>query len=165
MTLLARCSRLFTPVRVRKLERVWMPCFLHEFEVRSRKGTGTVTTLIDAWSGAFSIVEKSWDATTDPPREETFPPRLTESEAVAIAEKQLLNAVVLQRARGGTRPVVEGIIRTELLHRPYWVLYYERWRGRLDIKVLDAVNGAIAGARTKDGILRAFRETDGLERS
>lgn len=119
-----------------------------------------MTTLIDAWSGAFSIAENSWDANTDAPREEMFSPRLTQSEALDLAQKQLLNAVMLQRAHGGMRPVVEGVICTELLYRPYWVLYYERWRSRLDIRILDAVTGQIAGARTKDGILRAFRAND-----
>ena len=49
------------------------------------------------------------------------------------------------------------LVSSDLLLYPFWVYYYERKPGALDILIEDAVTGAKGGAKTKAAILNAFK--------
>ena len=139
------------------LELVWLPSFIVPFHVNSRKGAGVITVSVEAWSGAFAIFEMHDMVESGGPLEgELFEPRLGEPEAIAQGRDNLLHTILRQRSFG-PKPEIRASGEVELLHYPFWVYYYERRPGRLDIKLIDAVTGAKGGAKTKSGLLAAFQ--------
>ena len=123
-----------------------------------------MTVSVEAYSGAFAIFEMHPYLLDSPPPGDHFPPRIPESEAVETGRRELQHTILRLRSMGG-KPVVGEAQRVELLQYPFWVYYYERRRGLLDIKLLDAVTGGKGGAKTKVGVLEAFKLREAEERT
>lgn len=138
------------------IERVWLPLYLVTFHVSSPKGPGFIRVFVEAYSGAFAIFQMNDAIVEGALAEEWFPPKMSEQEAVERGRAELLHTILRQRGAGG-KPLIETCEAVEVLHYPFWVFYYERRPGLLDIKVLDAATGDKAGAKTKAAILEAFK--------
>jgi hypothetical protein len=136
-------------------ELVWLPYYIIPVKVRSRRGEGEITVSVEGYSGAFAVFEMHADVVEGDIEEETFRPKLDAQDAARIARKQLLATIMRQRSNR-EKPAPEQVLGVDLLHWPLWVYYYERRRGRLDIRVLDAVTGSKPGPRLKASILAAF---------
>lgn len=141
--------------RVPFAELVWLPYYIVPVKVRSRRGEGEITVSVEGYSGAFAVFEMHADIVEGDIEEETFPPKLDAQDAARIAPKQLLATIMRQRSNRN-KPAPEEVLGVDLLHWPVWVYYYERRRGRLDIRVLDAVTGSKPGPRIRVSILAAF---------
>jgi len=137
------------------IELVWLPYYIITIKARSSRGGGEITVSVEGYSGAFAIFQMHADVVEGEVGGETFAPKLNEKEATRIARSQLLATIMRQRG-GREKPVPGEVIRVELLQYPLWVYYYERRRERLDIRVLDALNGSKPGPRLKASILTAF---------
>jgi hypothetical protein len=134
---------------------VWLPHYLVLFDGDGNERAGMVATVVDALDGAFSLLKNRDQVVEGNPDGEVFPSKLTPEEAVRRAREGLLAVLLSARGRPG-RPVERSVRSVELLHYPFWVYYYPRWRGRLDFLVLDAVTGEHPGPRTKSALLTAF---------
>lgn len=143
-----------SPVALR-LERVWMPYYLLEFSVLSKDVAHGVTVSVDGCAGEFSQFDEASVLRTEAIDDEHYAPKLSEEEALTIGKRELTNVVLRQRSRG-EKPRIGDLQSTRLLLYPFWVYYYERRRGKIDIAVLDAVTGAKGGAKTKIALLEAF---------
>lgn len=150
--------------RVSRAELLWFPHYLISIAVNSRKGPGRVFVSVEGHSGAFMIVEIEADFTEGTPGREVFPPRLSEAEAIEVGRHELLKSIMRRRGHRD-RPVIEETLAAELFYYPFWVYYYERRRGLLDIRVLDAVTGEIGRAKTKAGVLSALIGPDEAARA
>ena len=137
------------------IELIWLPHYLIEFAVTSRRGPGTITVSVEAHSGAFAVIELARGLVERPDEQNTFPPKLDEEEAVVMGRKDLLQSIMRRRGQRH-RPVIEKAVGVDLFHYPYWVYYYERRRGLLDVKVLDAVTRESGRPRTRAGVLSAL---------
>ena len=143
------------------VELIWMPHYLIEFAVTSRRGPGTITVSVEAHSGAFAVTELARGFVERPDEKNTFSPKLGEEEAVVMGRKDLLQSIMRRRGQRH-RPVIEkavgvgGAVGVDLFHYPYWAYYYERRRGLLDVKVLDAVTKEPGRPRTRAGVLSAL---------
>jgi hypothetical protein len=132
-----------------------MPYYVIRFEVGGPHGTGVMTVSVDAHAGTFAVFLAQADVVEGPVRGEAFGPALSEEEAIDAARKGLLRALLSQRSKG--RRMKPGDVKhVDLLRYPYWVYYYERRRGLLDIRVVDARSGERPGTKTKYAILSAF---------
>ena len=132
-----------------------MPHYLIEFAVTSRRGPGTITVSVEAHSGAFAVIESARGVVERPDEKNTFPPKLGQEEAVVMGRKDLLQSIMRRRGQRH-RPLIEKAVGVDLFHYPYWVYYYERRRGRLDVKVLDALTREPGRPRTRAGVLSAL---------
>lgn len=136
-------------------EVVWMPFYLVTIGLRTPAGDTTVTVSVDAYGGSFALFAMQ-DALRDGSVPgEHFAPRLDEAAAVAAARRSLLQLILRRRSREG-KPVPGDNLAVELVWLPFWVYYFERKRGLLDIKVRDAATGGAVGARMKTAVLDAF---------
>lgn len=144
------------PLKSERLERVWMPYYLFEFTLDSKGVERPVVVSVDGWAGEFSLFGKSPTLNDELIEEDRFSPKLDSEKAQAIAKRELTLAVLRRRSRG-EKPSVGNLISTDLLLYPFWVYYYERKPGALDILIQDAVTGAKGGAKTKVAILQAFK--------
>ncbi|MBI1318419.1 MAG: hypothetical protein GC168_05630 [Candidatus Hydrogenedens sp.] len=138
-----------------RLAILYVPHYIVEVDVDSRKGPGTTRCLMDGCSGAFAIAD--FDAPPEPgdPDGEVLPALLDDAQARAAALETLTRVILGQRSRG-PKPVPQGIRGSERVDWPFWVYYFPRRAGRLDIRACDARTAEPAGNRAKAGLLQAM---------
>lgn len=141
------------------MEIVRLPCYLIAVETIAKGSARDVDVLIGGCDGQFALVGAAGLGFESDDGIEAFPPTINESEAIQQAQSGLVTAIM--RSPGwGAKPDIGGVASVELVQAPYWVYYYERRRGRLDIKVLDAVTGNIPGPKVKLSMIQAFVNAD-----
>lgn len=138
-----------------RLEQVWMPYYLIKINTYSQGRETPITVSVEGHAGAFAVFQMHELLLEGEPSGCHFPPRLEPNEAERIGRRELLTAV-LRRGRTLHKPEPRQTLSIEVVHYPYWVYYYERRRGLLDIKLCDAVTGEKPGARIKAAVLSAF---------
>ena len=142
-----RLAVLLRTTRLVRLERVWLPFALVEAISTTRNATSRLHCLVDRIEGsAFGL--------RDPERQPvktvftpSFPAQLPLEECVPLAELFFRRRLLLTR----TGANLEMNTSNEC-HYPFWVAYWERRRGSLDVRLIDAVTGQVAGT----GLRRAF---------
>jgi len=144
-------------------ELVWLPHYLIELRVTSRRGPGAITVSVEAHAGAFAVIDSHEALTQQPDQKNTFPPRLDQEHAVKIGRKELLRSIMRRRGQRN-KPLIQETLGVSMFHYPFWVYYYERRPGRLDIKILDAVAKQPGRAKTKVGVLSALTEASEASR-
>ena len=140
----------------RRMECLWLPYYRLTVTMDSSLGPGTLQAVVDAHAGCLAIVHT--DAAADegrPAPECHFPPRLPLEKALGIAKRELTAKVLSQRG-SARRPHVRDIQADGILYWPYWVYYFERRAGRLDLRMLDGLTGERPGHKLKSGLLDAF---------
>ena len=162
--LLARCFPPPPGTPIPKLERVWVP--FHVFEILMeipRLESKTLCISIDGLCGAFALFEMHpWleDGDCDA---EVLPALIDADTAEKTARKELVSLMLRQRG-SQTRPQPRETQQTCIIYMPFWIYYYFRRPGKLDIIALDGITGDHAPARRRGGILNAFHAA-GEERS
>lgn len=145
-----------------KSELVWSPVYLVEIALDLRGARSTVLCSVDGLTGAFAIFDMRSLIDEGGAAGDTFRPRLDEIEAERIARESLMTAILRRRGRSG-KPSPRETISVELLRWPYWVFYYRRRNGAMDIRVIDAATGDRVGHKIKLGLLDAFCAAAGTE--
>jgi hypothetical protein len=154
-----RASDANQPKPLPHLELIWIPYFLVPIHVRSRRGPGTIHVSVEAHSGAFAVFQMHENLVEGTPRGEAFTPKVDAEEAKRIGRQELLRTIMRRRGQR-EKPVIEDADEPSVFYYPYWVYYYERRRGRLDIRLCDALTREKGGTRTKAGVLSAFMAAD-----
>jgi len=137
------------------IERVWMPFYIVTLRVVSHRGPGEVTVSVEGYSGSFAIFQMHEDLVEGALTEEWFPPRMSEEEAVRVGREQLLQTILRRRGQQ-EKPVVEETLGIDVIYYPFWVYYFERRPGVLDIALQDALTAERGGNRNRAGLLDAF---------
>jgi len=153
--LVPRRSTTFASSRLPYLELVWLPYYVTTIEVNSKAGTGHVTASVEGYSGAFALFDINKLDFEDTADRECFTPLMTAENAAEIARTRLVRTA-FQVRRGIKNLRLGSGCAVEIVQYPYWVYYYERRRGRLDIRVLDAVTGSKSGQQIRISLLTAF---------
>ena len=136
-------------------ELVWLPYYLIRIGTQSGGSQGAITLSVEAYSGSFAVFQMHELLVEEELPGQKFPPKLRDQEAEAIGRRELLTTLL--RTRGNRRRLEPGpTLGIEVAHYPYWVYYYERRKGLLDFRVLDAVTGERGAAKTKGAFLHAF---------
>lgn len=140
----------------RRMECVWLPYYRMTVTLESRSGEGTLEAVIDGYNGSLMIVSTDRAAVEGmPPDAQHFPARLTPDEAMTVARHEITAKALSQRG-SARRPHVKAIATTAMLYWPYWIYYFERRAGRLDIRLLDGLTGERPGHKLKSSVLTAF---------
>jgi len=137
------------------VELVWLPHYIISFRVSSSKGPGTIDVSVEAHSGAFAVFQMHEDLVEGDVEGTVFPPKLSGEEAIESGKRNLLRSILRQRGQWN-KPEIHEAVGTDLFYYPFWVYYYERGRGFLDIQVYDAARGEKGGPKTKTGVLSAL---------
>ena len=137
------------------IECVWMPFYLIDFRVVSRKAPGIVSVSVEAYSGSFAVFQMQDNLLEGELEEEWFAPGITEKKAIAIGRRDLLLTIMRRRSQQG-KPVIEDTLAVDVFYYPFWVYYFQR-RGRyIDVALQDALTGESGGNRNRAGLLNAF---------
>lgn len=147
-----------------RIELVWLPHYWIRFRVTSSRGPGEIAVSVEAHSGSFAIFQMEENLVERQAVEgEVFEPRLPHDRATEIGKRDLLRSILRQRGQWN-KPEVKEAAGLDLFYYPFWVYYYERRRGLLDIQVYDAARGVKGGPRTKVGILSGLVGSDEVAR-
>ncbi|GMV99007.1 MAG: hypothetical protein AMXMBFR84_01460 [Candidatus Hydrogenedentota bacterium] len=138
-----------------RIELVWLPHYLIGFHAELHGKPSRINVGVNAYSGAFTVYHGDGDTTTLPAEAEQFTPKLSPDEAAVLARKGMQKYVILARGQRN-KPTMGDMLDTELFYYPYWVYYYERRPGRIDVRVLDASTGEKPGHKAKLAIIDAF---------
>jgi len=132
-----------------------MPYYVIKIELDGPRGSDSLQTTVDAFEGAFAIYMPRDEPVDAPLEGAVFEPEMPEEDAIDISRKGVLNWLLLyQRKR---RMTTRDARIVDLLRYPFWVYYYQRRRGLIDLRIIDAVSGDQPGAKTKHAIVRAFQ--------
>ncbi|MFP4502083.1 MAG: hypothetical protein ACLFTT_13865 [Candidatus Hydrogenedentota bacterium] len=143
-----------TGVRLPKLEQVWLGYYWIDLRVRIGTTPAVQSISVEGHSGAFALFELHAALRDDPIEGPTFPPAISENEAVQIGREECLKNILRRRSQQ-KKPAIEETLATSIFYYPYWVWYYAR-RGRLDMRLMDAYTTGPGGNRTRAGLLSAF---------
>ena len=136
------------------LELAWMPQYLLTFALHGPRAPESVSATVDGYSSQFALFLAEKQVLDDPIDADLPEPELAPERAEYIAREGLLKWVMRHHRTGHVK--VGALLSTEVLRYPFWVYYYQRRRGLLDVRVADAVTGELPGSKTKYAIVRAF---------
>ena len=140
-----------------RMELIWMPAYLVTISMKTPRGENDLTCFVDGRSGSFALFDMNDAISGDALDAETFATVYDKAEADSIVREELVKVILRRRSRAG-KPLPRETKRNELLSYPYWVYYYQRRPGLIDIKVLDAATGRTVGNKIKLAVLDAFKE-------
>lgn len=136
------------------LELVWLPQYWVRFVVEDRSKTKRFEAIVCGYgqgAAACDLSRQQWQPLDGPTA-------MSASLAETTARQQArdgLTATMMQAPRWSNRSIV-GEPVSELIGYPYWVYYYQRRGDKLDIKLLDAMTGRVAGPKAKAAFLAAL---------
>jgi len=142
-----------------RAELVWFPHYLVTFAMVAKEPCGEMTVIVEAWSGAFNVVDLKSGVQPIQPREPLFPPKLEPEAAVRLAKRNLTQVLLRQRSRG-SKPLPHTVVENREVYLPFWIGYYEKKPGNIDFRVLDGTSGEKLGHRTRAGVLEALMFMD-----
>jgi hypothetical protein len=137
------------------MEVVWLPYYHLCIETVAKGASRPVDVLVSSHDGQFAMMDLSGLTFASLDDAEHFDPIMSQDDAVEIARTSLV-AAILRSPGWGTKPKIGQTLHVELVQYPFWTYTFERRRGRLDIRVLDAITGKLPGPKTKGTILQAF---------
>lgn len=144
--------------QLRHLELLWLPYYLITWHVESKERSRKIATLVGGHERNFSLFDPEASVETLE-NGEFFEPAVTRDDALDISMTGLWRAVLNHRQNKrllvGKRPDVE------IVQYPFWTYYFSRLGGKLDVKLLDAVTGSLAGPKGKVALLTALASDQG----
>lgn len=146
-----------------RAELVWFPHYLVTFSMMAKEPCGEMTVIVEAWSGAFNIVDLKSGIEPIKPRDALIPPKLGMDESVKLAKRSLTQVLLRQRSRG-SKPLPHAVNQCREVYLPFWIGYYETRPGSVDFRVLDGTSGEVLGHRTRAGVLEALMAMDQSKR-
>jgi hypothetical protein len=139
------------------LELVWMPQYLMTFAMHGRRGAETASVTVDGLTSQFALFFADHQLREGAPEGELPEPEIGPDRAEAIARRAAQSWLLrYHRVRKLNIGAMQSI---EVLRYPFWVYYYQRRPGLLDLRVVDAVTSELPGSKLKYGVVRAFQKT------
>lgn len=134
-----------------------MPHYLIHFFANTKNGDENIATYVDAVSGAFALFALDEAVEDGEPLSEPLLPMYTMDDAIALARRSLILAVMSQRGKR-RRTVVKHVVSSILVYHPFYIYYYLRRNKFIDFGIMDAVVGDMPGAKVKAACLSAFEK-------
>lgn len=145
------------------LELVWLPQYWIRFVVDDGAKTKRFEAMVCGHGQGAVAVDLSRRAWQPIDGDAALPESLTEADATEQA-RDGLTATMMQAPKWSNRTVV-GEPVSKLIGYPYWVYYYRRRGDKLDIKLLDAMTGRVAGPKAKAAFLAALAHQQRVARA
>jgi len=131
-----------------RVEKVYIPHYLFIFHQSARAGVEVHYVLIDAVCGFGVFTNAEPEMRNEDVTEPVFPALVSREKALAKAKDWLSKWNIRQHAFRLKLPEPLSS-RVRFLHLPFWVGYYQRPKGRVDVEVVDGVQGFLEGGRTQ----------------
>ena len=153
--LLPRPTATMKGTRLPRLERVWLGYYQIDLRIRLGREPGVQAVSVEGHSGSFAYFDMHNALSDGLPQEPFFPPAIPEEAAVRIGREECLRSILRRRSQQ-KKPTIEETLEVSIFYYPYWVWYFARRNGRLDIRIQNAYTGDPGGNRTRAGLLKAF---------
>jgi hypothetical protein len=153
--------------RLIRFEKLYVPHYLFTFHQSARSGVEVHYVLIDAVCGFGAFTNAEPELRKEGPKEPVFASSVSEQKAQEKAKDWLAKWNIRRHAFHLTPPELLSC-RSIFFHFPFWVAYYQRPSGKVDMEVVDGVQGFLEGGRTRYLIqqgLAALERVPGVEGS
>lgn len=131
-----------------RIDRFFIPHYLFTFHQSTRSGTEVHFLLIDAVCGFGAFTNTEPELRREQPSDVVFSILISEEKAQEKAKDWLTRWNLRKHALQFKPPEVLSS-KVRLFYFPFWVAYYQRPSGRVDVEVVDGVQGYMEGSRTK----------------
>ena len=160
-------KRLFRrPDRLKRAELVYLPYFLHTFEISRLNQLSRLRALCDSVTGVVVVPDDAFESHFDAhdgvhgqPLE--LQPQLDAGTAQQLARDEIARLVLREAVKlphGRELDIHQATISEVAL--PYWVAYVERGES-YSIRAIDALTGTKVGFRLKSALLAGLTATAG----
>ena len=144
------------------LEKVWMPYALVAGEANRGNGQATLRCFVDRVQGECYLLATQPQAGADSAAAkagagQSLPGYLEIEECRVIGERFLRRCLTARRSTGAWHL---SLCDCQPWYYPFWIGYFDRRHGKLDVGLLDAVTGKRMGARVKRAFLTALRAAE-----
>lgn len=146
--------------RLTRLEKFLIPHYLFTFHQSTRSGVEIHYLLIDAVCGFGAFTNGEPELCTRETREPAFRVLIPEKKAGTKARDWLARWNLRKHAFHLKPPEILST-QVRFFHFPFWVAFYVRPSGKVDLEVVDGVRGYIEGGRTKHLIKQGLAALDG----
>jgi len=150
--------------RLIRVERVYVPHYLFTFHQSARSGVEVHYLLIDAVCGFGAFTNAEPELRREGSQEAVLQTLVPQEKAQEKARDWLAKWNLRRHAFHWKPPELLSS-RALFFHFPFWVAYYQRPSGRVDLEVVDGVRGYLEGGRTKHLIGQGLGALQGLART
>jgi len=154
------CESSYDLVENNPLRLVYLPHHLVSF-ARPDSAPVDVQALVDALEGNVSLGQFGEREIHVSPTTRLHAAKLDIEDARRLAEEAMIPAQTSAAQKSGRGVVDVEVADVRLVHYPFWVYYFARGRGKLDVRLLDAISGKPVGPRVKSAFLAAITERQG----
>jgi len=149
---------------LQRIELVYLPFFLHTFEISRSNRTSRLRALCDAVTGVVVVPDDGFKPhfhAHGESRDYLIEPRLDAESAQEIAREQVMQLVLREAIKQplGRELNIRQIAILEVA-LPYWVAYAKKG-GRYSIKTIDGSTGAKTGFRLRSALLAGLTAPPG----
>jgi hypothetical protein len=134
--------------RLVRIEKVYIPHYLFVFEQSTGAGVEIHYVLIDAVCGFGAFTDADLKMRSVEAAEPIFPALVPREKALQKAKDWLSRWNIRKHAFHFKTPEFLSS-QVRFFHYPFWVAFYQRPKGRVDVEVLDGIRGYLEGGRTK----------------
>jgi len=149
---------------LKRIELVYLPFFLHTFEISRSNRTSRLSALCDAVTGVVVVPDDGFKPhfhAHGESRDYLIEPRLDAESAQEIAREQVMQLVLREAIKQplGRELNIRQIAILEIA-LPYWVAYAKKGE-RYSIKTVDGLTGAKTGFRLRSALLAGLTAPPG----
>ena len=144
--------------RYPQTELVWLPCYLVTIQLESPSGRERMVCGVEGRSGSFSLLDVGDSLAEGEPEGLRLGPIIDADAAEAVARRELVHVILRRRGRAG-KPTPRETLEVRQVAYPYWVYYYRRGK-YIDVRILDAATGQLAGNKIRLAVLDGLKESN-----
>lgn len=149
---------------LQRIELVYLPFFLHTFEISRSNRTSRLRALCDAVTGVVVVPDDGFKPhfhAHGESRDYLIEPRLDAESAQEIAREEIMQLVLREAFKQplGRELNIRQITVLEIA-LPYWIAYAKKGE-RYSIKTIDGSTGAKVGFRLKSALLAGLTAPPG----
>jgi len=141
--------------RLIRIEKIFIPHYLFIFHQSTRAGVEVHYLLIDAVCGFGAFTNAEPEMRNEEVTEPIFPALVSQEKALEKA-KDWLSRWNIRKHAFRLKPPELLSSQVRFFHFPFWVAYYQSPKGRVNIEVVEGVQGYLEGGRTKYLIQRGY---------
>ncbi len=149
---------------LKRIELVYLPFFLHTFEISRSNRTSRLSALCDAVTGVVVVPDDGFKPdfhAHGESRDYLIEPRLDAESALDIAREEVMQLVLREAFKQplGRELNIRQVTVLEIA-LPYWIGYAKRGE-RYSIKSVDGMTGAKVGFRLRSALLAGLTAPPG----
>jgi hypothetical protein len=149
---------------LQRIELVYLPFFLHTFEISRSNRTSRLRALCDAVTGVVVVPDDGFKPdfhAHSESRDHPIEPRLDAESAQEIAREEVMQLVLREAFKQplGRELNIRQITVLEVA-LPYWIAYVKKGE-RYSIKTVDGLTGAKVGFRLRSALLAGLTAPPG----